>query len=250
MTLLNYNQMIKDYLGQKIMNRVQPKNNNQGGMQGLLNVVQSPYGMDLATGLLAQSGYSPTPTSTGQALGVANQYATKQQTNRDLLDIKEIGAFASVLKNTAPAKATEFERNIKEFNRIDAIPVDQRTASENNAYKSLGKKLNMNDSLTEIIDNIAVQIANSEGDEKYELSEKQNQLIKLKQKLSILEQFGFDITDMDEDAGGGDKKDLKKDKEENVTVDISKATNTYTDKNGKKVYQFGDQFLYADGTPY
>lgn len=245
MTLLNYNQMIQDYLGQKVMNRLQPKNN-----QGLLDFVQSPRGMDMASGLLAQSGYSPTPTNLGSAIGNAMRYANDRQTQRDLMDIKEIGAFASVLKNTAPAKATEFERNIKEFNRIDAIPVDQRTASENNTYKSLGKKLNMNDSLTEIIDNIAVQIANSEGDEKYELSEKQNQLIKLKQKLSILEQFGFDITDMDEDAGGGNKKDLKEDKKENVTIDISKATNVYTDKNGKKVYQIGDQFVYADGTPY
>lgn len=245
MTLLNYNQMIQDYLGQKVMNRLQPKNN-----QGLLDFVQSPRGMDMASGLLAQSGYSPTPTNLGSAIGNAMRYANDRQTQRDLMDIKEIGAFASVLENTAPAKATEFERNLNEFNRIDAIPVDQRTASENNAYKSLGKKLNMNDSLTELIDNIAVQIANSEGDEKYELSEKQNQLIKLKQKLSILEQFGFNITDMDESAGGGDKKDLKEDKKENVTIDISKATNVWADKNGIKVYQFGDQFVYADGTPY
>lgn len=245
MTLLNYNQMIQDYLGQKVMNRLQPKNN-----QGLLDFVQSPRGMDMASGLLAQSGYSPTPTNLGSAIGNAMRYANDRQTQRDLLDIKEIGAFASVLKNTAPAKLTEFERNINEFNRIDAIPADQRSASENNAYKALGKKLNMNDTLNELIDGIAVDISNASGDEKVTLTDRQDQLIKLKRKLSILEQFGFDIGSMDENAGGGDKEDLKEDKKENVTIDISKATNVYTDKNGKKVYQFGDQFVYADGTPY
>jgi len=228
--ILDYNRMIQDYLGQKIMNRVQPKNNNAGGMKGLLDVVQSPYGMDLATGLLAQSGYSPTPTSTGQALGVANQYASKQKTNRDLLDIKEIGAFASVLKNTAPAKLTEFERNINEFNRIDAIPADQRTASENNAYKSLGKKLKMNDTLNELIDGIAVDISNSTGDEKVTLTDRQDQLIKLKRKLGILEQFGFDITSMDENAGGGNTSF-------DAQSEISKMENDMNTEEAKKYFK-------------
>ena len=75
---------IMDILNQKIMNRYQtPKNNNGGGMQGLLDFVQSPRGMDIATGLLAQSGYSPTPTNLGSAFGksksICFSYAIKKR---------------------------------------------------------------------------------------------------------------------------------------------------------------------------
>ena len=241
--------ILNDVLNQKLRDRYTPKtNNNVGGMRGLLNMVNSPRGQDIATGLLAQSGYSPTPVNLGSAIGQANQYATQNQFKRDANELADISALSTMVSDKNKSnKLSEFQTNINEFNKIDAIPVDQRTRSENNAYKALGKKINMNDSLNELIDDIAVEIANSTDDDKVDLSDKQNQLIKLKRKLSILEQFGFDVEDMDENAGGGDTKDLKK---ENVKIDISKADNVYTDKNGDKVYQIGDQFVYADGTTY
>ena len=241
--------ILNTILQQKLTDRYTPKtNNNVGGMRGLLNMVNSPRGQDIATGLLAQSGYSPTPVNLGSAIGQANQYATQNQLKRDATELADISALSTIISNKNKSnKLSEFQTNINEFNKIDAIPVDQRTTSESNAYKALGKKLNMNDSLNELIDGIAVKIANSTGDEKVELTQKQDQLIKLKRKLSIFEQFGFDIKDIDENANDGDKKDLKK---ENVKIDISKADNVYTDKNGNKVYQIGDQFVYADGTTY
>jgi len=141
---------IMDILNQKIMNRYKtPQNNNAGGMQGLLNFVQSPRGMDMATGLLAQSGYSPTPTNLGSAFGKANQYTSAMQLKRDANELAELQALGSVAKSLKGKEKSDFFKQLDMFNQISSIPADQRSADQINSLEILTDKLKKDPSINE-----------------------------------------------------------------------------------------------------
>ena len=180
--------ILNDVLNQKLRDRYTPKtNNNVGGMRGLLNMVNSPRGQDIATGLLAQSGYSPTPVNLGSAIGQANQYATQNQFKRDANELADISALSTMVSDKNKSnKLSEFQTNINEFNRIDAIPVDQRTTSENNAYKVIGKKLKFNDTLKELVDEIGRKTANNKD---YVVNDDEKAVIVLHQRLNMIGKF-------------------------------------------------------------
>lgn len=55
-------------------------------MAGLLETLGNPYFGDIATGLLANSGWTTTPTTFGQAIGNATQFANSRQGARLELD--------------------------------------------------------------------------------------------------------------------------------------------------------------------
>lgn len=123
------------------MNRYQTPKNNGGGMQGLLDFVQSPRGMDIATGLLAQSGYSPTPTNLGSAFGKANQYASAMQLKRDANELAELQALGSVAKSLKGKDKSDFFKQLDMYNEISSIPADQRSAEQNRTLSVLNDKL-------------------------------------------------------------------------------------------------------------
>ena len=71
----DYFKVINDVLAQRIDQRYNKP--AQTGGKGLLDFIGSEYAGDLATGLLAQSGYSPMPTNLGSSVGKAMQFADR-----------------------------------------------------------------------------------------------------------------------------------------------------------------------------
>ena len=131
--------ILNDVLNQKLRDRYTPKtNNNVGGMRGLLNMVNSPRGQDIATGLLAQSGYSPTPVNLGSAIGQANQYATQNQFKRDATELADITALSTATKGN---KKSDFFQQLDMYNEISSIPEDQRSADQARTLSVLTDKI-------------------------------------------------------------------------------------------------------------
>jgi len=93
--LMNVRNQIIDGL---LQSRIQPiiQKYNQPKQTGLLNFVNSPMAQDIATGLLAQSGYSTMPQSFGQSLGVAMQNAQDRAMVRDANELNAISTFADI----------------------------------------------------------------------------------------------------------------------------------------------------------
>ena len=93
--LMNVRNQIIDGL---LQSRIQPiiQKYNQPKQTGLLNFVNSPMAQDIATGLLAQSGYSTMPQSFGQSLGVAMQNAQDRAMMRDANELNAISTFADI----------------------------------------------------------------------------------------------------------------------------------------------------------
>jgi|5_EtaG_2_1085323.scaffolds.fasta_scaffold00509_15 hypothetical protein len=93
--LMNIRNQIIDGL---LQSRIQPllQKYNQPRQTGLLNFVNSPQAQDIATGLLAQSGYSTMPQSFGQSLGVAMQNANDRAMARDASELDAISTFANI----------------------------------------------------------------------------------------------------------------------------------------------------------
>jgi hypothetical protein len=87
-----YGSILDQVIGTKLNKFLTPQQ-NQGG---LLNFVKSPYGQDIASGLLAQSGYSTMPTSFGQSLGVATNQANQLRSQRRANDIAELGTMVNL----------------------------------------------------------------------------------------------------------------------------------------------------------
>jgi len=81
-----------------LQSRIQPiiQKYNQPQQTGLLNFVNSPQAQDIASGLLAQSGYSTMPQSFGQSLGVAMQNANDRAMARDASELNAISTFANI----------------------------------------------------------------------------------------------------------------------------------------------------------
>ena len=94
-SLINMRNQIIDGL---LQSRIQPiiQKYNQPQKTGLLNFVNSPQAQDIATGLLAQSGYSTMPQSFGQSLGVAMQNANDRAMARDASELNAISTFANI----------------------------------------------------------------------------------------------------------------------------------------------------------
>ena len=131
--------ILNTILQQKLADRYTPKtNNNVGGMRGLLNMVNSPRGQDIATGLLAQSGYSPTPVNLGSAIGQANQYATQNQFKRDATELADITALSTATKGN---KKSDFFQQLDMYNEISSIPEDQRSADQARTLSVLTDKI-------------------------------------------------------------------------------------------------------------
>tara|TARA_R110000868_G_scaffold9298_2_gene46686 strand:+ start:876 stop:1595 length:720 start_codon:yes stop_codon:yes gene_type:complete len=131
--------ILNTILQQKLTDRYTPKtNNNAGGMRGLLNMVNSPRGQDIATGLLAQSGYSPTPVNLGSAIGQANQYATQNQFKRDATELADITALSTATKGN---KKSDFFQQLDMYNEISSIPEDQRSADQARTLSVLTDKI-------------------------------------------------------------------------------------------------------------
>jgi|TARA_R100000482_G_scaffold120093_1_gene65108 hypothetical protein len=93
--LINIRNQIIDGLLQSRINPIIQKY-NQPKQTGLLNFVNSPMAQDIATGLLAQSGYSTMPQSFGQSLGVAMQNAQDRAMVRDANELNAISTFADI----------------------------------------------------------------------------------------------------------------------------------------------------------
>ena len=96
MSEVNYRKIIMDGLLKYQIEPILNKYKNAGQNKGLLNMINSPYGQDIATGLLAQSGYSPTPQSFGQSVGLAMQNAGDKRLQRDSNDINTIKSFTDI----------------------------------------------------------------------------------------------------------------------------------------------------------
>ena len=77
---------------------------------GLLDFVRGDYAGDLATGLLANSGYSTMPSNLGSSVGQAMQFADKQQLNRDATALNEISALSNM--SNALTKIAQTDRRI------------------------------------------------------------------------------------------------------------------------------------------
>lgn len=93
--LMNVRNQIIDGL---LQSRIQPiiQKYNQPKQTGLLNFVNSPMAQDIATGLLAQSGYSTMPQSFGQSLGIAMENAQDRAMMRDANELSTISTFADI----------------------------------------------------------------------------------------------------------------------------------------------------------
>ena len=93
MSKININGSILDQVIGTKLNKFLAPQQNQGG---LLNFVKSPYAGDIGMGLLAQSGYSPMPTSLGQSLGVAMNQANQLRSQRRANDLAELGTLVNL----------------------------------------------------------------------------------------------------------------------------------------------------------
>lgn len=237
---------IMDILNQKIMNRYQtPKNNNGGGMQGLLDFVQSPRGMDIATGLLAQSGYSPTPTNLGSAFGKANQYASAMQLKRDANELAELQALGSVAKSLKKKDKSDFFKQLDMYNEISAIPVDQRTEDQNRTLSVLHGKLKDDES----IGDLKVYIANKYLKDGKLTDPNDIALEGFLLNLNMFEKMfqGTDISQIgvqnNNNNNNNNNNDIKK------QIDSGNAQEFRNDA-GVTIYLINGKYYNADGTEY
>jgi len=94
-SLLTAQTLINNALSNSIIKQFGNQPTSQGG---LLNFIKSPYARDIATGLLAQSGYSPMPTSFGQTVGTAIRSADQSAMQRKANELAELTALGSISK--------------------------------------------------------------------------------------------------------------------------------------------------------
>jgi len=232
---------IMDILNQKIMNRYKtPQNNNAGGMQGLLNFVQSPRGMDMATGLLAQSGYSPTPTNLGSAFGKANQYTSAMQLKRDANELAELQALGSVAKSLKGKEKSDFFKQLDMFNQISSIPADQRSADQINSLEILTDKLKKDPSINEYKVYLADKLL-KDG----ELTDDNDKA--LLGFLKTIDPISALIADrVKNKVSGNDNKKEKKEKRIKIPEDAPQLKND----QGVIIYEVNGKYYNADGTEY
>lgn len=220
---------IQALINERIMNKyAKPTNNNQGGFGGLLNFVQSPRGMDMATGLLAQSGYSPTPTNLGSAFGKANQYASGMEIKRNANDLAELQALGTIYKNTKAPKKSDFFQQLDMFNQISSIPADQRSADQINSLEILTDKLKKDPSINEFKVYLANKYQSGE-----ELTKQDKDLLGFLKTIDPIAQL---LSERIESKVGG--SDTKKDNKKTFDAqsEISKMENDMTTEQAKEYF--------------
>ena len=235
---------INALINERLMNKyAKPANNNQGGFGGLLNFVQSPRGMDMATGLLAQSGYSPTPTNLGSAFGKANQYASGMELKRNANDLAELQALGTIYKNTKAPKKSDFFQQLDMFNEISAIPVDKRSADQNRTLEVLNDKLKDDQS----VGDLKVYLAN-----KYKTEGKltEDNDIALEAFLLNLDMFDKMFRGDVASTIGIQNKNNKDSKEKEISKKIPKGSQEFVNPQGVTIYLVNGKYLNADGTEY
>ena len=144
-SLINMRNQIIDGL---LQSRIQPiiQKYNQPQKTGLLNFVNSPQAQDIATGLLAQSGYSTMPQSFGQSLGVAMQNANDRAMARDASELNAISTFANI-QNLFKGQ----DQKDEQINQTDKqIEIDKdKTESTINLQKKQGNQIDSNIEINE-----------------------------------------------------------------------------------------------------
>lgn len=114
------------------------------GVKGLLGPTQTP----LQAGLLGAmqqlapyTGYTTTPTTFGQAAVSALTGAAGGIQQKKESDLSRALQGLEIYSALGDDDDTEFQQNVKRFNKIDAIPEGERSQSEKNEYLILQNKL-------------------------------------------------------------------------------------------------------------
>jgi len=118
---------------------------NLGGqnIKGLLSPTQTALQAGLLGGmqqLAPYTGYTTTPTTIGQSIGAALMGAAGGVQKQKESDLTKALQGLELYGKLAP-NLTDFQKNVKRFNEIDAIPEEQRTQSEKNEYSFLKDRL-------------------------------------------------------------------------------------------------------------
>lgn len=130
-----FNSSILDQvIGQKLNQLITPQK-----PKGLLGFVGSQYAQDLGTGLLAQAGYQPMPTSLGQSIGTAFQNANQLRNQRRMTDFSELGALANI-RSSLQSDTTDTDnswKSIQSYAKARGIDLSETEAKE--VTRNIGK---------------------------------------------------------------------------------------------------------------
>ena len=130
-----FNSSILDQvIGQKLNQLITPQK-----PKGLLGFVGSQYAQDLGTGLLAQAGYQPMPTSLGQSIGTAFQNANQLRNQRRMADFSELGALANI-RESLQSDTTDTDdswKSIQSYAKARGIDLSETEAKE--VTRNIGK---------------------------------------------------------------------------------------------------------------
>jgi hypothetical protein len=224
-SIFNAQKVINDVLAQRIDQRYNKP--AQTGGKGLLDFIGSEYAGDLATGLLAQSGYSPMPTNLGSSVGKAMQFADRQKMSRDAKELAELATLGNVSKALyrKPDKKTDFRFKLDEYNRISGIPEEQRTGDDKRTLGVLEKSLKGDTQLNDYKVYLAEKIKN--GDD---LSETD---LALKNFLAQSDSPDSEPSWIDKTI----KKVFDGDDSKKATSEIEKMNNMKSDKEAKEYFE-------------
>ena len=127
MSLLANNSILQEVIGQKLNKLITPQK-----PKGLLGFAKSQYAQDLGTGLLAQSGYQPMPTSLGQSIGTAFQNANQLENQRRMTDFSELGALTNIYGalNPTGSKTDNSWQSIQSYAKDRGIELTETQAKE------------------------------------------------------------------------------------------------------------------------
>jgi hypothetical protein len=228
-SIFNAQKVINDVLAQRIDQRYNKP--AQTGGKGLLDFIGSEYAGDLATGLLAQSGYSPMPTNLGSSVGKAMQFADRQKMSRD----------AKALYRK-PDKKTDFRFKLDEYNRISGIPEEQRTGDDKRTLGVLEKSLKGDTQLNDYKVYLAEKIKNGDDLSETDLALK-NFLVKTDPFASLFENVFNENAQSDspDSEPSWIDKTIKKvfdgDDSKKATSEIEKMNNMKSDKEAKEYFE-------------
>ena len=143
---------------------------NLGGqdVKGLLAPTQTALQAGLLGGmqqLAPYTGYTTTPTTFGQSIGATLMGAASGVQKQKESDLTRALQGIELYGKLAP-NLTEFQKNVKRFNEIDAIPEEKRTTSEKNEYSFLKDRLT--DSSKETLSDFTLSVIKKAEDTGYE----------------------------------------------------------------------------------
>tara|TARA_R100001443_G_C3362038_1_gene179221 strand:+ start:177 stop:962 length:786 start_codon:yes stop_codon:yes gene_type:complete len=241
-SIFNAQKVINDVLAQRIDQRYNKP--AQTGGKGLLDFIGSEYAGDLATGLLAQSGYSPMPTNLGSSVGKAMQFADRQKMSRDAKELAELATLGNVSKALyrKPDKKTDFRFKLDEYNRISGIPEEQRTGDDKRTLGVLEKSLKGDTQLNDYKVYLAEKIKNGDELSETDLALK-NFLVKTDPFASLFENvFNENVqSDSPDSEPSWIDKTIKKvfdgDDSQKATSEIEKMNNMKSEKEAKEYFE-------------